>query len=57
MTYSKDKILEALAYLVAFSSDKEYQENLTILFAYQEDLINMLTEVLNAAKDLEENKE
>lgn len=34
MTNSKDKVLESLAFLFAFSQDEEYQKHLTILMQY-----------------------
>ncbi len=42
MKHEKDEVLKALAFLDAFSADKEYKNNLTIIYDYFTDLVNLV---------------
>ena len=47
MKHEKDEVLKALTFLDTFSADKEYKNNLAIIYDYFTDLVNLV----NAAQE------
>lgn len=41
MSHEKDEVLKAIAFLDTFSEDKEYRQNLSIIYDYFTDLIKL----------------
>ena len=43
MKHEKDEVLKALTFLDTFSTDKEYKDNLTIVYDYFTDLVDLVS--------------